>query len=120
MPIDEHARQPTAPERLWLAFEARDWEGAAALLYPDLIAEWPLTRERFRGRDAFIKVNRDYPEGWHITTQQVVNGGDRVATQARVVMGDAVDYALSFFEVRDGLITRITDWWPGGDYDPPA
>jgi hypothetical protein len=99
--------------------EARDWERAAALLHDDFVAEWPLSREVIRGRERFIARNQAYPGEWHITVLQVVDGGDHVATEVRVEIGNAIEYALSFFELRNGLIAREVGWWPEGFYDAP-
>jgi predicted SnoaL-like aldol condensation-catalyzing enzyme len=107
-----------APVRLWRAFEARDWETAAALLHDDFVGEWPVSNERFVGRDAFIRLNREYPGDWHITIDRVVAQGDCVVTQVHVDVGDARAYALSFFDLKDGLIVKLVDWWPE-PYDPP-
>jgi hypothetical protein len=106
------------PVQLWLAFEARDWEGAAALLHDDFVAEWPVSNERFVGRDNFIGMNRAYPGNWHITIERVVTQGDVVVTQVRVDLGAASSYALSFFDLKDGLIVKAVEWWPES-YDPP-
>jgi hypothetical protein len=46
--------------------EARDWAGVAGLLHPDVICRLPQTREIVRGRDAYLRWNRDYPDGWHL------------------------------------------------------
>jgi SnoaL-like domain len=107
------------PVKLWHALEARDWEGAAALLHEACVADWPTTNERFVGRDAFIAVNRAYPGDWHLSIERFVAEGDTVVTQVRAVTGDVVDVAISFFEVENDLIMRITDWWVML-YDAPA
>lgn len=54
--------------------EARDWAGWAALLDPDVVYELPQTRERIRGRGAYLQFNQEYPGDWHL--------------QARVVLGE--------------------------------
>ena len=100
-------------EALWAAFDARDWERAAARLADDVVCEWPHSGERFRGRDAVIAVNRDHPDPWiRIEVLRVVAEGDQVVTEVRVpVEGAPPAYAASFFEVRDGLIMRMTEYW---------
>jgi predicted SnoaL-like aldol condensation-catalyzing enzyme len=108
-----------APVRLWHAFEGRDWEGAAALLHDEFVAEWPLSNERFVGRERFIEVNRTYPGDWHISILRVVAEGDSVVTHVCVVIGDEVDQAISFFDLKNGLIVKEVDWWPL-PYDPPT
>ena len=107
-----------APVRLWRAFQDRDWESAAALLHDDFVAEWPVSNERFLGRDAFIGMNRAYPGDWHITIERVIAQGDTVVTQVHVDIGDERSYSLSFFDLQDGLIIKEADWWPE-PYDPP-
>jgi hypothetical protein len=112
-------RSNLAPVQLWLAFEARDWDGAAALLHDDFVAEWPVSNERFAGRERFIGVNRAYPGDWHIAIDRVVAEGNAVVTQVHVDIGDERSHAISFFDMRDGLIVKVVDWWPE-PYDPPA
>jgi hypothetical protein len=107
MPVDQNL----VPVKLWLAFEARDWQAASALLHDDFVDEWPRTNERFIGRDRFIEVNRTYPGDWHITVERSVAAGDSVVTQTRVVIGKEVHYAISFFDLKDGLIVKEVDWW---------
>jgi len=103
---------------LWLAFEARDWATASSLLHDDFVGEWPLTGERFTGRDPFIELNRNYPGDWHITVIRSVAQGDTVVTHTEVALDDVVHVALSFFDLKDGLIVKEVDWWPV-PYDPP-
>lgn len=110
--------EPAAVVRsLWERFQARDWDAAGELLADDLVVEWPQTRERIRGRQNVIAVNRNYPEGWTIRVLRVLQDGDVAVSEVAV---DHVDHgtfhAASFFEVRDGLIVRATEYW----VDPPT
>jgi limonene-1,2-epoxide hydrolase len=107
---------------LWDRFEARDWDAAAELLAEEVVVDWPQTRERIRGRERVIAVNRNYPEGWTIRVLRVVQDGDVAVSEVAV---DHVDHgtfhAASFFEVVEGRIVRGTEYWvdpPAGD--PPA
>ncbi|MFI2650161.1 nuclear transport factor 2 family protein [Micromonospora fulviviridis] len=52
--------------------ESRDWPGLAGLLAHDVIYEMPQTRERIRGREAFLRSNAEYPGDWHL----LVSGPD--------------------------------------------
>ncbi len=115
MAVDESL----VPVQLWLAFEAREWTRAAALLHDEFVGEWPLTNERFEGRDAFIEINRIYPGDWHITVERAVAQDETVVTQTRIVTGDVVDIAISFFDLNDGLIVKEVDWW-ATPYEPPS
>jgi hypothetical protein len=85
--------------RLWELFEARRWDDAKALLNPDFVAEWPHSLERMRGRDDFIELNRNYPEGWSIRVDRIVAQGDEVVSEITVTQGEATFHAASFFLV---------------------
>ena len=73
---------------LWERMEARDWEGVAAQLDRDVVVDWPNTGERMRGRENYLAVQREYPEGWHIVALRIVDGGDTVVSEVRVEQGD--------------------------------
>ncbi|MGA8247146.1 MAG: nuclear transport factor 2 family protein [Nocardioides sp.] len=53
--------------RFWETTEARDWAGLAEVLAPDLVYELAQTRERVRGREAFLRFSEAYPGDWHLT-----------------------------------------------------
>lgn len=101
-----------APVRLMEAMNRRDWEAVAGLLQPDVVFELALSREFIRGREAYIAFNRGYPGEWHIAIDQVVADGDAVVLRLTVTIGEQADIAIAFFELRDGLIARETDYWP--------
>lgn len=111
--------QALAPVRLFEAMNRRDWDAVAQLLAPDVILELALSREVIRGRDAFIAFNREYPGDWHIVIDQVVADGDAVVLRLTVTIGEQTDIAIAFFDLRNGLIARETDYWPEL-YEPPA
>jgi ketosteroid isomerase-like protein len=97
-----------------------DWRGAAALLHDDFVLEWPQSGERIRGREHFVEVNARYPAAgpWRFTVHRVVADARGVATDVGVTDGAVVARAVSFFELRDGLVWRITEFWP--EPFPPA
>ncbi|APR75784.1 Hypothetical protein A7982_01130 [Minicystis rosea] len=98
-------------EQLWAFFEARDWDRARDLLSDDLVVEWPHSNERMRGPEAFLAVNRYYPEGWSIRVLRVVAAGDLVVSEIVVTLGGQRSFAASFFEIAAGRIARITEYW---------
>ena len=106
---------------LWDRFQARDWEGAGELLADDVVVDWPHSRERIRGRENVIALNRNYPQGWSIRVLRVVGEGDVVASEVAVDHGEDTFHAASFYELRNGLIARVSEYWvdpPQGE--PPA
>ncbi len=120
-------------ERFIATLEARDWEGWAGLLHPDVVYEIPQSRERIRGRDRYLRFNQEYPGDWHLRTKVVVADEEHgVAwfewrSDGRPDEGSADEGSadegsadgMAFFEFADGLITRVTDFWPE-PYEPPA
>ena len=105
---------------LWERMEARDWDGARATLADDYVCDDPASHERFPSGDAFIAMNRAYPEGWSIMVDEIVESGSRVAARVRVSHGDDLFHCLSFADVEDGRIVRSLDFWvdDGGDPAP--
>jgi ketosteroid isomerase-like protein len=100
--------------------ERRDWPGLTALLAEDVVYEMPQTRERIRGRPAFVQFNMEYPGDWHLRVRRVVADGRLAALWLDVRVGAEEQDACVWVEVGEhGLIGRITDFWPE-PYDPPA
>jgi hypothetical protein len=103
----------------WETTEARDWAGLAEVLSPELVYEMEQTRERIRGRDAFLRFFAAYPGDWHLTVRRVVADDDGAATVMDFVVGEEQLTGISFFSFdADGLISRIDDVWPEA-YEPP-
>ncbi|XVU30444.1 nuclear transport factor 2 family protein [Actinoplanes sp. CA-054009] len=100
--------------------ERRDWAGLGGLLAEDVVYEMPQTRERIRGRAAFVSFNADYPGDWHLRVRRVVADGRAAALWLDVGVGDERVDACVWLEMsEDGPISRIVDYWPEA-YDPPA
>lgn len=95
----------------WQHIQAREWDAARALLAPDFTAEWPHTGERFIGRDDFIAMNREYPEGWMLRVLDVVSDGESAASQIEVLHNGARHVAASFFHIENGLLKSVTEYW---------
>lgn len=106
-------------ERFLSTLDKRDWAGLADVLHPDVVYDIPQSRERIRGRDRYIRFNREYPGDWHVTPTQILVDGDAgVARFDWQVGATPVEEAFVFFGVRDGLLATVTDFWPE-PYDPP-
>ena len=106
-------------EQLWQSIDARDWDAVGALLHDDYVCDWPQSRERIRGRENFVAVNRNYPGEWRIVIERIVASGNEVVSDVAIPIDGRIDRAVSFFELRDGKIIRETDYWPE-PFDAPA
>lgn len=99
--------------------DARDWGAWEALLAPEVVYEIPQTRERIRGRAAYLEFNRTFPGDWHIEPGVVIADAERAVVWFRWLEGGETADAQVFLEFDDaGLVTRVTDFWPE-PYDPP-
>lgn len=118
VPVMDATRQVV--ETFWSSAEARDWSTFAATLADDVVYTMPQTRERVRGKDAYVRFNVEYPGDWHLTVERVVAAGDSAATWVYFRVGDERMIGISFFRTdADGKIAEVTDAWPE-PYEPPA
>ncbi|MFC7305706.1 nuclear transport factor 2 family protein [Streptomyces monticola] len=107
-------------ETYWASAEARDWTAFADTLADDVVYELPQTRERVRGKEKYVRFNREYPGDWHLRTERIVADGDQVVTWVHFTVGLEEMYGICFFsgDAR-GRIAAISDFWPE-PYEPPA
>ncbi len=98
---------------------ARDWKAFGALLHEDVLYEVPQTRERVRGREAYLDFNLTFPGDWSLEAVRVIADAVCGCAEISFRVADQTMPAIAFFEFRDGLIVRITDYWPD-PYEPPA
>lgn len=105
-------------ERYWQLANARDWVGFGELLSPDVVYDMPQTRERLIGRDNYLGFNRTYPGQWRAELLQVIAQDDRAVSVVAMHSNGGIETGITFFEFKEGLITRLTDHWPA-PYEPP-
>lgn len=101
-------------ERYWQAMNANDWHAASELLHDDYVLDYPQSGERFRGREHFIALNAQYPAAgpWHFTVHRIVASEHEAVSDVTVTAPSVTARVVSFFELRDGKIWRITEFWP--------
>ena len=100
--------------------EQREWASLGELLDDHVVYEIPQTRERVRGKAAFLQFDREFPGDWHLEVRRIVADERHGAAWIDSRVGDEHQDACVWFELsEEGLIKRITDFWPD-PYEPPA
>lgn len=100
--------------RLCEAIDAHDWKALPALLHDDFRCRFVHTGETF-DRDAWVRLNADYPGFDRLVVEDLVGSGDRAVARCHVT--GWVDDERTHFEVatfvaaRDGRIAEMTEVW---------
>lgn len=105
----------------WAAAQARDWRAFGELVADEVFYECPQSRERVRGRDAYLRFNSEgFPGDWRIEVRLIVGDGKHAASWIEFTDAAGTQAGLCFFDFDDaGRIAKITDYWPE-PYEPPA
>lgn len=118
--MDVAARHRATVERYWETAEARDWDAFADTVSADVVYEMQQTRERVRGREAYVRFNEEYPGDWHLTIVRIVADVNGAASWTDFQVGDERMDGIAFFTFDDhGRIATVQDIWPER-YEPPA
>ena len=101
-------------ERFWETMNTNDWAAVGRLLHDDFALEWPQSGERIRGRDNFVAVNAHYPAAgpWRFAVQRIVADDHGAVSDVAVTAPEVAARVVSFFAPRDGMIWRVTEFWP--------
>jgi SnoaL-like domain len=90
------------------------------VLAPEMVYEMEQTRERIRGREAFLRFFDAYPGDWHLTVRRVIADDDGGVSVLDFTVGDETMVGLTLFTFdAAGLVSRVEDVWPE-PYEPPA
>jgi ketosteroid isomerase-like protein len=108
----ERDRRVDLVRQFWERLEARDFHAAGDLMHEDFLLEWPQSGERIRGRENFLEVQRNYPGEWHIRLTRVLVDGEHLVSEVRVDFPDRTATGITFFELRNGRISRAVEYWP--------
>lgn len=98
----------------WARMASNDFASVGALLADDFVLDWPQSGERIRGRDAYVRMNTEYPAHgrWTFEVDRLLGAGAEAVSDVRVSDGVVRAHALTFFTVVDGRIARILEYWP--------
>ena len=114
MPTASSAPQSVVGE-FWRLMATNDFASVKAVLAPDLVVEWPQSKERIRGAENFVRLNAEYPSAtgkWQFRINRLVAQGNDVVTQVSITDGEQHAEAISFFTVENGRIAHMVEYWP--------
>jgi ketosteroid isomerase-like protein len=100
------------------SLNARDWQAFKRTLAEDVIYEISQTGERVRGLEPYLDFNATFPGDWTLEVIRLVADDAGAAGQITFCVGGQEMTGISFFEIEDGKIAHITDFWPE-PYEPP-
>lgn len=80
----------------WAAAEARDWQAFSGLVPDHVVYEGPQTRERVRGRGAYVRFNVEgFPGEWHIAVKRILVEGPCAVTWIEFTGAEGTQPGLS-------------------------
>jgi len=103
--------------RHWQLANERDWDGFARLLHPTLVYEAPQSRERIRSAAGYVDFFATWPQPWRAEVLRCIADDASALTQIDFISSAPTMMGLTIFDVKDGLIARVTDYWPD-PYEP--
>ena len=105
-------------EDYWKAVNNRDWDTFEKLVSDDIIYTLPQTRERVTGLMAFRELNETYPGNWTLSLTDLIVDDYQAVSKISFINDNEEETGISFFEIYNSKIVRITEYWPV-PYDPP-
>lgn len=110
-------------EQLAEVIDGHRWEDLPALLHPEFSCHYVHTGETLT-REAWVRLNADYPGFERFELLDCVADGDRAASRAHVTgvsEGERQHFEVAaFLTMRDGLIADLTEVWADVGTAPPA
>ncbi len=108
-------------ERYWQTMNSNDFWAVGDLLHDDFVLDYPQSGERIVGREKNARLNTEYPSAgpWSFVVERMIAGDDTAVTDVHVRGAEMRARVISFFEVREGLIWRMTEYWPD-PFEAPA
>ena len=103
----------------WMCANQRDWVGFEKLLDPQLQYEVPQTREYIESGVGYLDMFRTWPGNWKATIKTLVCEEAKAVCIIDFEIGTQVEVGISVFELANGRIVAVTDYWPE-PYEPPA
>ena len=106
-------------QQLWRLFSEQNWDESKKLFHPEFTAYWPQSKERFANAENFIEMNRAYPGNHTAKIRQLVEEDNTISCTAFISADTGqTAFGTSYFEFKDGLIFKATEYW-GDEYEAP-
>lgn len=104
--------------RHWELANERRWDEFGQLLHPDLLYEVPQTREYIQSGDGYLEMFKTWPGPWVAKIKHLVCEASKAVCVIEFVVGAETMTGISIFELQDGVISKVVDYWPE-PYEPP-
>jgi len=101
----------------WQLANAQDWDGFGRLLHVELVYEAPQSRERIRSPLGYVDFFATWPQPWRAEVLRCIADEHSALTQISFISSAPPMMGLTLFDLKDGLIARVTDYWPD-PYEP--
>ena len=101
----------TAAKSFMKALEAKDPEGAAAVVADDVVIELPGGDNQLKGKDGTRQLMRMAPPFVRTVREESVEGGTVILRGLTRAPGQFANYTTWTFETREGLITHVSFSW---------
>src|SRR5215813_3823810 len=102
-------------KKFWALMATNDFQSVGSVLSDDFVLEWPQSGERIRGRANYAVMNEQYPTTtgrWTFSVNRLVGNDHGAVSDVSVSDGVQNARAISFFELRDGKIVKMVEYWP--------
>jgi ketosteroid isomerase-like protein len=105
----------------WRLMATNDFDSVVQVLADDFVLEWPQSKERIRGAANFARMNREYEAKgpWRFTLHRIVANDREAVSDVSVTDGYTRARAISLFDIVNGEVARITEFWPEA-FDAPT
>lgn len=102
----------------WAYANQTDWQSFSQLLADDLYYEVPQTREYLQGGPAYLDMFKTWPGPWQVEIKELICEADKAISVIDFHSQGETQRGLSVFQLQDGKICKVTDYWPEA-YEPP-
>lgn len=102
----------------WHLANERRWREFSELLHADLLYEVPQTREYIESGAGYLDMFATWPGDWAAEVRHLVCEESKAICVIEFIVGAETMTGISVFELKSGLIAKVTDFWPE-PYEPP-